>query len=149
MEDTEFLEFQLEQYRNDERRRNEEENDQRRQRREDRRDRLESEYRTAYTWPEALEKQAYLMGKEVDEFDRDDHFKNGRDACNRGIEIWQEVATTKKNEIDELHRRLAIIQDEIRLEVSLKLKAECTGIGGKGIADSIEEDVNFRDFLNW
>lgn len=149
VEDTRFLESELEQYRNAERRRQEEDDDRQRQRREDRQNRLEDEIRTADAWPEALEKQAYLMGQEVDEFDKDEYFKSGRDACNRAIEMWQEVTVTKQGRIDELQRQLTVIEDDIRLEVSLRLKAECTGSGGVGIANSIEEDVDFYDFLNW
>lgn len=152
--DIEILEDQLQQYQDDERRRQEESAEQRTQREQDRKERWEIECRNAETWPEALSKQAILMAKEAryettaddDEFGT--YFTDSVKACNRALEIWREIESAKQSKVEELQRQLESARDEIRLEVAQKLASESDTIGWRGVASSIEEDA-LEGWLDW
>lgn len=110
--------------------------------------------RTAKTWPEALEKQVYLMDSyaksEMEEnFRYETYFTDCVNCCNRALEIWQIVKASKQEKIDDLQRQLETAQTEIRVEVARQLHAENDRRGWKGVASSIGDDVDLNSWLDW
>lgn len=151
--DTEYLEDQLEQYKEYERKRNKEAAEKQAQKKKDRQEYLYNEYRTAETWPEALQKQASLMAREAnweagENFKRGTYFYDSVKACERGLEIWREVEDAKQAKIKELQRQLEATRDEIRFEVAQQLASESDKVGWQGVASSIEEDT-LEGWLDW
>ncbi|MHC4687966.1 MAG: hypothetical protein ACYTEW_27240 [Planctomycetota bacterium] len=153
-QDVEYLEYELERYKEEERDRQEQAEQSRRRREQRRREEWQYEQRTAQTWPEALQKQAWLFGAEVDEFDalNDNYFADGADACKRALEIWSEVAASKAEAIAELEQQILAIKESVRLEVAAKLEAEAGDRPGwKGAAQTIKDtdETGLTDWLNW
>ena len=88
------LEYQLEQMRDEEQRRNKEAEEARQERLEEYRRQSLAADRTASSWPEALRKQAYLYRREANEageYDAGNYFGNSAAACERALEIWKEL----------------------------------------------------------
>ncbi len=151
--DKQYLEDQLEQYKEAERQRNEEAAEKRAQQEKERQQYLYAEYRTAETWPEALQKQASLMAREAnyeagENFRPGTYFTDSVEACERGLEIWREVEETKQAQTKELQRQLEAARDEIRFAVARQLASESDKIGWQGVASSIEEDT-LEGWLDW
>lgn len=120
------LEWELEDARRREEERREEELRQFEQRRQERQERWDFEMRQATTWPEALGKQASLMGGEahLDQWGDDNYFGDGRDSCKRALELWHEVEAEKRAEIEALEAKIKAIRDGIRFEVADRLEEE-------------------------
>jgi len=116
--------------------------------------RMNESYRTADSWREALRKQSSLMWKEAgmepDMNPEEDYFLQGHQACDRALEIWDEVAPSKLEEKARLRERLEAIEFEIRQEVSAKLLAERDNSSWNSIANQLADpDLDPNDWLNW
>lgn len=149
--EVEQLEWELEQAREGRRQWEEE---QERQREARQREREENYYylrRTAETWPEALRKQMALFADEAAQWtdELDNYFGPGADACNRALEIWRQVESSKQAKITELRRQLEAVQDEIRLEVAKQLSSENNVSSWRHVANAIEENEDLENWLNW
>lgn len=154
--DVEYLEWELERER-EHRQQLEDENERRRQeRKKEREKRWYYKQRTAETWPEALGKQASLFAAESarwftgeDGEYPDDYFGPGAEACNRALEIWEQVRLSKQAKIAELKKQLEAVQDEIRLEVAQQLASESNVSGWRSVAGAIKNDEDLTNWLNW
>ena len=162
MDDKRYLEEQLEHYRQDEQDRQDEERREREQRQAERKEQAEFELRSAETWPEALRKQETLFSREIadaaddakyggpisgsDELDR--FFVDGKNACERALEIWSEVERANADRIAELERQIEMIQEETRLTVADRLEAENARSGWVMVARAIR-DESPGNWLDW
>ena len=161
MDDRRYLEDEIERYRQLEQDRQDEERREREQRQAERKEQAEFELRTAETWPEALRKQVTLFSREIaaaeddakydgpggsDELDR--FFVDGKNACERALEIWSEVERANADRIAELERQIEMIQEETRLTVADRLEVENTRLGWVMVARSIR-DESPGNWLNW
>lgn len=155
-----YLEYELEQAREDERRRQEEADRRREERQRERKQEWEWEQRHAGSWPEALRKQASLFRREANDWpasdpdfpiDPDTFFGPGADACERALEIWKEVEVAKKEQIAALEAQIQALRDSIRFEVSEKLEAEAVGKpqGWRHVAIAIRQDADPNRWLDW
>lgn len=145
----------------EEREREREEHEQaRRERMREMRERSEANMRTAHTWPEALQKQAYLFQREAADWpegdadfpiEPDDYFGPGAKACERALEIWQDVAAGKEEQIKHLEAAIQAIKDSIRIEVAGKLESESDVAGWQHVAVALREydDDSVSAWLDW
>ena len=112
--------------------------------------------RMANDWPEALQNQMILMGREASldegeygsEASLDNWFVDGKRACERALELWKIVEASKQERIVQLRRELDGIQDEIRLEVAARLNEESHRPGWNGIAKMLAVG-HLNTFLYW
>lgn len=126
----------------------------------ERMDEREANFRQASTWPEALSKQATLLGQNVyledgSEPTEDYFFTGGKEACKRALELWKEEEPKVAEQIVELERQIAALRDGIATTVGQRLEAENekNNRGWASIAAALQEmhedeDV-FSDWLNW
>lgn len=129
-------EYYLEQELEDARRREEEarqqEKEAREQRQRERQQQLEENYRTASTWPEALNKQEYLFRREFAdqvrfehehnlEHEIDDWFEPGANACAKALEYWKEEESAIADEIKELEQKITDLRSGIAGKVADRL----------------------------
>jgi hypothetical protein len=175
MSDCEYLQWELNRYKEDERQRRDKERERYEKRQQEREERYEYNLRTADTWPEALRNQRCLFNREVKnelEADRkwgivnpapDPYFQDGADACSRALDLWKEIAPTKeerrsnlKTQIAQLQEMLEAINDEIATEVGTQLLQEQNGTetkrldGWRMIAHSMIDGVeSFNNWLDW
>jgi hypothetical protein len=150
--DIDYLEYELEQYREREREQMENDRREREEREHERQELHEERMRTATTWPEALQKQHYLMAQEAllwKDNPPDNYFAPGANACTRAIEIWENIAKEKEQKRAQLKKQLADIDDEIRLETAKKLQTENKAPGWQEIARAIADNDDLNNFLYW
>lgn len=126
-----------------------------------RREAYEWSMRQADTWPEALEKQASLMGSEAylddpegeyGEFDT--YFRDGGAACRRALEVWREEEQAIAPEIEALQRQITALRDGVRLKVAAQVREEGNGRDGwlhvAGALEEYEEHPGaLSAWLNW
>lgn len=146
-----YLEEQVEDYRQQLQRQQDEATKERDNRRREWQEQMRSIGRQADNWYEALSKQEGLMGAEaVYGGETDQFFDDGSKACKRALEIWKEVDKTKASERQRLQALLDQIDMEIRTEVADKLDAECQSTGWKQVANALrDEDMSPSEWLNW
>jgi hypothetical protein len=113
----------------------------------------EYQEREASTWPEALRKQAGLLGREVyledDSDPTEDHFfSRSAAACRRALELWSVEEAKVSPQIADLQRQIDVIRDGIRLAVADALDAEGAE---KSIANALREhnEDACEEFLQW
>jgi len=154
------LQNENDQYRDREERRWREEEKRREEPAKEIREEIESRYRSARTWREALEKQVFLYRREanqyplIDEATGLDDFAVSAEACTRACQIWDELAGIKQAEIEALEAKLEALRDSIRIEVAQRLRAETSGQLGSGsiesfVIKSLLEGGDPEDWLNW
>ena len=156
MDEIDYLKQEVDDLRDREQRRMDDEIRAHKERDRERQANYEERLRTANDWPEALQNQMVLMGREAvhesDGASSDDPceiwFTDGKQACERALELWREVEASKQERVEQLRRELDGIQDEIRLEVSARLNDENHRPGWKAIADLLAEG-NLDIFLYW
>ncbi|MCP4747598.1 MAG: hypothetical protein GY874_15880 [Desulfobacteraceae bacterium] len=111
-------------------------------------------YQYSNSWPDALKKQAVfteneaLLHASADGDEISSYYGDSRDACNRALEIWEEIEGANESQIAELEEKLKSIRDEIRLKVAQKLLAESNQSGWRDIAIAIEKNYEISSFLN-
>lgn len=119
---------------------------------------MDERYRQARTWPEALGKQANLMGREIYLEREDDpgethYFSGGHNACQRALELWTQEEAKRAATIAELERRLAELRTDIRETVGSQLATENNNSGWQFIAHALlaydEDEDELTDWLNW
>lgn len=149
----EFLEREVESLREDINRYEDESRERFEARRREIRERIEADRRCADSWPEALRKQKALYMEEAGHWEDDPDFPDtyfgpGAEACEYALLCWYEVSAERKAEIDELERKIEVIQEEIREAVAIRLEARNNGVGWQAVADALrEEDMN--EWLQW
>lgn len=111
--------------------------------------------RSANSWREAIQKQVYLMNREVDQWDTpemggDNYFRDSRDCCKRGLEIWTQIEAGVQPEIEVLEAKIKAIKEGIRQTVSDLLLIEADGRPGwKSTASAIGDEEDFNRWLDW
>ena len=156
MDESDYLKAELDDLRDREQRRMDDEIRACKERDQERNAVYEEELRIANGWPEALQKQMTLYGREAihekDGASSDDpgetFFTDGKGACERALELWHEIEASKQERIRQLRQALDNIQVEIRLEVATRLSDENPRPGWKGIAFMLAEGA-LNSFLWW
>ena len=146
----EWLQYEVDRYREDEERRMEEKRLEREQRKQEREEAYEERLRTATTWYEALQKQATLMGREACLFDDEDtYFSGGAAACRRAMEIWREEEGRLAEQIKALESKIAALKDDVRICVGERLAEESDNEGWQEVARALQEEDDPEWWLNW
>jgi len=156
MDEVDYLKAELDDLRYREQRRMDDEIRAHKERDRERKAVYEERLRTANDWSEALQNQMVLMGREAvyesDGASSDDPceiwFTDGKQACERALELWKEIETSKQSRVEQLRRELDGIQDEIRLEVAARLNDENQRPGWASISTMLV-DGNLGAFLWW
>lgn len=104
--------------------------------------------RTAYTWPEALEKQAQRCGVEVSEGFDDGTFLEYAQAARFAGEQWPAIAEKRQSELDALQAQIDVIQSEIRAKVADVVQAHCSHRSWASTAEFIRAG-DIHNFLDW
>jgi hypothetical protein len=146
-----YLEDELDREREQQQCKDDRREQERKAREETRHQEWDYEYRQASDWPDALEKQIYLCSREVREGEDetvDNFFGNTVAACEKALELWPEVASSKQAEIEELEKKIAAIRDDIRLEVAEKLTAFDPRREFAQLAAQIHDNL-LEGFLDW
>ena len=150
-----YLEEELERERESQRERDRIEDERRKDRQREFAEARRYEERQADNWPEAFQKQANLCWREhnlfpeeenTEEFDL--YFKHLAQANEKALEIWREVAASKKSKLDELQKQIEAVWDEVRNEVADNLIAVNDRLEYKSTAEAIRDD-QLSGYLDW
>lgn len=150
-----YLQDELDRLQEERRRDQEEQERQREERLQEYRQEGERMARTARNWREAIQKQVYLFNREVNEWDTperggDNYFRDSRDACKRGLEIWTQIEAGVQPEIEALEAKIKAIKEGIRQTVSDLLLVEAGGRPGwESTALAIGNEEDFNRWLDW
>lgn len=146
-----FLEDELERERQSAREAEEREYEARERSRKERRAEYEQEQRSASSWPEALQKQAWLCQREINQYDtpemkgyfepEDGYFANLVKANEAALKIWHKIAAARQAEIDA-------IWNSIRNQVADELEAESDRSEYKQTAQALRDD-ELENYLDW
>ena len=146
----EWLQYEVDRYREEEQRRMDEERQAREQRKREREEAHEERLRTASSWYEALQKQVILMRREAGLFDDGDtYFSSGANACQRAMDIWREEEERAKEQIKAFEKRIAAIKNDIKVAVGERLAEESDEDGWQEVARALKEESNPEWWLNW
>jgi hypothetical protein len=137
-----YLEDQVDEYKRRDEERSDREYREREQRRHEREERWEAARREADDWKESLEKQVGLCGRElrIEELDCEkyggtpepeetSYFAQIKKGCERGLQLWEEIETNKKPEIDKLLAQIEALKNQIRFDVADRLEKEHSSDG--------------------
>jgi hypothetical protein len=152
--DVQWLEYELERYRDEERRRIDQEIEQMQAERRQRRQRAEQRLRTAATWPQAIRNQSALCWREHQRFPDDPEeegfFGNSAKACERALVLWTEEEAKVAEEIQTLRARIQALQDSIRFNVGHRLAAESDADGWQEVAETLQDkEADMEGWLYW
>lgn len=119
------------------------------------RERYESSLRSASAWPDALQNQAMLCGREVHLEAADDpedrYFSRTRDACLLAAEIWPDEEAKVQPQIDALQEQIAAIRESVRHAVAARLQGQLDTTEARSVAGALVEydEDSLDDWLNW